>query len=228
LKMLLFSALVDVAPTSDLISRIRMAYPQDPTACHLIKTTFHANPAHRAMAGLLYHIDDSRYRLYDDAGIIWDILAHHHDHLNAGHPGQNRMERTLKQHFYWPGLHEDVSAYVRSCRHCQLHMSAAQPPAPQTAFPFPSQPARHDASSYCVMALGSTSCEAPISLHISARAGAPSRAKSAVGSWPRLAMRQSCPRPPSGRRRPRLPQGCRHASHLSSAKSTGKPKSPEQ
>jgi hypothetical protein len=141
-KMLLFSALVDVAPTSDLITRIRMAYPQVPTTCHLIKTTSHANPAYRAMAGLLYHMDDSRYRLYvsDDAGIIRDILAHHHDHLSAGHPGQNRMERTLKQHFYWPGLHEGVSAYVRSCRHCQLHKSAAQPPAPQTTFPFPSQP----------------------------------------------------------------------------------------
>jgi hypothetical protein len=130
------------AEDTDLIKRIRMAYPQDPTACHLIKTTSHANPAYRAMAGFLYHIDDSRYRLYvpDDAGIIRDILAHHHDHPNACHPGQNRMERTLKQHFYWPGLHKDVSAYVRSCCHCQLHKSAAQPPAPQTTFPFPSQP----------------------------------------------------------------------------------------
>jgi hypothetical protein len=59
--MLLFSALVDVAPTSNLIARIRMAYPQDPTAHYLIKTASHANPAYRAMAGLLYHIVDSRH-----------------------------------------------------------------------------------------------------------------------------------------------------------------------
>jgi hypothetical protein len=140
--MLLFSALVDVAPTSDLIACIRMAYPQDPTAHHLIKTASHANPAYRAKAGLLCHIDNSRYRLYvpDDAGIIRDILAHHHDHLSAGHPGQKRVEHKLKQHFHWPGLNEDVSAHARSCRHCQLHKSAAQPPAPQSTFSLPSQP----------------------------------------------------------------------------------------
>jgi hypothetical protein len=39
-----------------------------------------------------------------------------------------------------PGLHEDVPAYVQSCRHCQLRKSAAQSPAPQTTFPLPSQP----------------------------------------------------------------------------------------
>jgi hypothetical protein len=131
-----------MAPAIDLISRIRQTYPQDPAAHHLIKTASHANPGYRMIAGLLYQIKIARYRLYvpNNWEIIRDILACHHNHGSASHPGRGRMEHTLRQHLYWPGLHDDIAAYLRLCRHCQSHKPGAQPKVLQTTFRLPSQP----------------------------------------------------------------------------------------
>ena len=36
------------------------------------------------------------------------------------HPGQTRMEETLRKVFYWPNLDKDVQGYVKTCRKCQI------------------------------------------------------------------------------------------------------------
>ena len=35
------------------------------------------------------------------------------------HPGQERTEETIRQHFYWPRLREDVRSYIKCCDTCQ-------------------------------------------------------------------------------------------------------------
>ena len=40
-------------------------------------------------------------------------------HDNLCHPGQVRMEATIRQHFHWPTLREDVRRYCSTCDLCQ-------------------------------------------------------------------------------------------------------------
>ena len=40
--------------------------------------------------------------------------------MYLAHPGQNRMELTLRRTFTWENLRADVLHTVRNCRECQL------------------------------------------------------------------------------------------------------------
>ena len=40
-------------------------------------------------------------------------------HTNLHHIGDERTQQTIKQHFAWPGLGEEVSRYIRKCPICQ-------------------------------------------------------------------------------------------------------------
>ena len=40
-------------------------------------------------------------------------------HTMLSHPGINRTEESIRQHFYWPKLREMVVAYVTVCDLCQ-------------------------------------------------------------------------------------------------------------
>jgi hypothetical protein len=42
-----------------------------------------------------------------------------HNHLTAGHPGQDEMIRETKKHYYWPGMEDWIEAYVNGCAICQ-------------------------------------------------------------------------------------------------------------
>jgi len=46
------------------------------------------------------------------------LIGWYHEYLV--HPGDRRMEETIKQHFTWKKLREDVEAHVKTCRKCQL------------------------------------------------------------------------------------------------------------
>jgi Integrase zinc binding domain len=41
-------------------------------------------------------------------------------HLYLKHPGQNRMENTLKSIYWWNNMRKDIALYVKTCRNCQL------------------------------------------------------------------------------------------------------------
>ena len=40
-------------------------------------------------------------------------------HLYLRHPGETRMEATLRKSFYWPSLNKDVKRHVKTCSQCQ-------------------------------------------------------------------------------------------------------------
>ena len=40
-------------------------------------------------------------------------------HLYLRHPGETRMEATLRKSFYWPSLNKDVKRHVTTCSQCQ-------------------------------------------------------------------------------------------------------------
>lgn len=55
----------------------------------------------------------------NSGGLRRKLLKETHDSPWAGHPGQERTLALLSQSFFWPRMHEDVEAYVRTCLVCQ-------------------------------------------------------------------------------------------------------------
>ena len=47
------------------------------------------------------------------------ILEAFHDPPHVGHPGVARMYELVTREWYWPGMYEDVKAYVAHCDSCQ-------------------------------------------------------------------------------------------------------------
>ena len=64
-----------------------------------------------------------------------------HDHL-GGHLGVRKTIKRLQQHFYWVGMHRDVSRYCKSCHTCQVVGKPNQkiPPAPLQPIPVVGEP----------------------------------------------------------------------------------------
>ena len=49
-----------------------------------------------------------------------EILHIAHEHPLSGHLGVNKTYNKILHHFFWPGLHKDVSECCRSCHTCQM------------------------------------------------------------------------------------------------------------
>ena len=70
---------------------------------------------------------DLQRLLYVPDGIRGQIARLVHNEL--GHAGENRTYQAIRGRFYWPGLYTDVTAYIKRCGTCQLHVKRA-PKAP--------------------------------------------------------------------------------------------------
>ena len=46
------------------------------------------------------------------------VMAWYHEYLV--HPGEDRMEQTIRSIFYWPNMRKHVQEYVKTCKVCQL------------------------------------------------------------------------------------------------------------
>ena len=46
------------------------------------------------------------------------LVAAHHDHATAGHPGIQHTISLISQRYWWPGLREFVKNYVKGCITC--------------------------------------------------------------------------------------------------------------
>ncbi|CAL1409480.1 unnamed protein product [Linum trigynum] len=57
-----------------------------------------------------------------------DILDEAHSAPYAMHPGATKMYRTLREHFWWPGLKKDVATHVFQCLECQMIKDEHQAP----------------------------------------------------------------------------------------------------
>ena len=60
--------------------------------------------------GLLYVPDDSTLR--------YDIVRAHHDAPIAGHPGRWKTLELVTRNYWWPGVSQYISRYVRGCDKC--------------------------------------------------------------------------------------------------------------
>ncbi len=120
---------------STLTNQIKQAYSTDSylqsIINHLQQPTIHSPPS-----GLLHNI--SRYSLRDGclfmddtrlcvpiSNIIRTALLHElHDTPTAGHLGVDKTYALAHKSFYWPNMHKNILAYVRSCDTCQRNKSS--------------------------------------------------------------------------------------------------------
>ena len=59
-----------------------------------------------------------------------------HDYLFGGHLGVKKTEDRIQTNFFWPGLHEDVTSFCRSCDVCQKTVArGSMPRAPLGEMP---------------------------------------------------------------------------------------------
>ena len=54
-----------------------------------------------------------------NAGLCHSVMARHHDHPTAGHPGVLKTHQLVASEFWWPGLASYIRSYVRGCATCQ-------------------------------------------------------------------------------------------------------------
>ena len=47
-----------------------------------------------------------------------EILKEHHNPVDIGHLGQQKMLELLKRTYWWPGLKENINKYVQGCLKC--------------------------------------------------------------------------------------------------------------
>ena len=62
-------------------------------------------------------INDKMYVL-DHADLRLRVLQYHHDHVLAGHLGQNKILRLIQRHYTWPNIRDNVQKFCKSCVTC--------------------------------------------------------------------------------------------------------------
>lgn len=68
------------------------------------------------------------------------VVYQYHDHHTAGHPGIEETTRSIRQHFHWLTIQQDVVYHVRSCILCNSYKRGPhQPGAPLRPHP-PTRP----------------------------------------------------------------------------------------
>ena len=64
-----------------------------------------------------------------DEALKRDILDEAHNSIFAMHPGSTKMYRTLRGHYWWPGMKRDVAEFVSKCLVCQQVKVERQKPS---------------------------------------------------------------------------------------------------
>jgi hypothetical protein len=73
--------------------------------------------------GVLLYVHRTSNTIYIPASLRSQILNWYHTTLQ--HPGIKRMQATIKENFYWPGLDTAVEQLVQACPICQQYKITA-------------------------------------------------------------------------------------------------------
>jgi transposase InsO family protein len=61
-------------------------------------------------------------------------------HERYGHPGHDRMYRTIVLHYHWPQMQRDIHVHAGSCIHCQMRKHLHSKKTPLLSFPKNTEP----------------------------------------------------------------------------------------
>jgi len=54
----------------------------------------------------------------DNADLHLQVLQYHHDHVLAGHLGQNKTLELIQRYYTWPNIHDNIQKFCKSCVTC--------------------------------------------------------------------------------------------------------------
>jgi len=75
----------------------------------------------------------------DDNGLRRGVLSLYHDSITAGHPGISKTLWTVGQDYWWPGIKDFITNYIRGCGTCQSRKNNPNKPKPPL-FPITTNP----------------------------------------------------------------------------------------
>jgi len=61
---------------------------------------------------------DNRMYVLDNADLHLRVLQYYHDHVLAGHLGQNKILELIRRHYTWPNIHDNIQKFCKSCITC--------------------------------------------------------------------------------------------------------------
>ena len=67
------------------------------------------------------------------------VLRRFHDHIAAGHPGITKTLINIGQHYWWPGMKDFITQYIKGCATCQMTKINTHPSKP-ALFPIATDP----------------------------------------------------------------------------------------
>src|ERR1700681_1447061 len=80
--------------------------------------------------GLKYLFYNNRLYVPDDESLRRQIVSEHHDTMASGHPGILATTRSVRLHYWWPGMATFIRNYVNGCATCQQFKVNTRPTKP--------------------------------------------------------------------------------------------------
>ena len=74
------------------------------------------------------HVGDPRKQILVPRSLREKVMGVAHNSLFGGHLGVKKTEDRIQTNFFWPGLHEDVTSFCRSCDVCQKTVARGSVP----------------------------------------------------------------------------------------------------
>jgi hypothetical protein len=68
--------------------------------------------------------------IVEDNSLRRGVTCLFHDSLTAGHPGIFKTIDLIEQHYWWPHMHDFITAYVKGCATCQMNKVNMHPTKP--------------------------------------------------------------------------------------------------
>jgi Reverse transcriptase (RNA-dependent DNA polymerase)/RNase H-like domain found in reverse transcriptase/Integrase zinc binding domain/Chromo (CHRromatin Organisation MOdifier) domain len=102
------------APTPTWLDRLKAGYKEDP----YFKEQDNRPTMYNAR-GVWYHA--RLHKVVVPFQLRMDLLHDAHSSLLAGHFGIGKTTKALQQHYWWPGLRDDVTHYIATCPLCSMN-----------------------------------------------------------------------------------------------------------
>ena len=105
--------------SNEFIDRIRGCKDRDRAAiAGLARSNSHIskNDVWEEDEGIIHH--NGRIYVPRDQQLRHDIVRSHHDTPTAGHPGRWRTLELVTRNYWWPGISQYISNYVKGCDKC--------------------------------------------------------------------------------------------------------------
>ncbi|SJK99876.1 uncharacterized protein ARMOST_03187 [Armillaria ostoyae] len=114
-----------------LHSDIKQAQPSDSTASEGFRQAKSSTPTSSSR----WSVDesdilrlDNRIYVPDSEDLHLHVLQNNHDHILAGHFGQNRTLELVQRNYTWPQMREYIRHYVKSCTVCSRNKTPRHRP----------------------------------------------------------------------------------------------------